>query len=152
VIVVRSSEDRTAVVRFLFRVCMEELRPEVSSAPFTPQSLAAVIRSWLVVELYDTEKEVVIGAISREPNGFVHIYVDGSRRASWKPHTSLQAALDIFLSDCDTLYAGIPEEHAVVIRIVRKLGFVHVRTEGGIALYLLTSQTRKRWRPASARG
>lgn len=57
---------------------------------------------------------------------------------------TLDAALDIFLIDCDRLFASIPRANKTTIRMVRKLGFIQTRTEDGNALFVMTRQPRKR--------
>src|SRR5215475_2832041 len=107
-IIVRRCQSRTALATFLLPICSDDLRRVLHHLPITPELLVAALASWDIVEFFDTEKDVLIGAAVREPNHHVHIYVDSSRRMSWSPHASLQAALDIFLSDSDKLYAAIP--------------------------------------------
>lgn len=145
-IVVCRSGDRNALAAFLLPVCLNEVRHEFPSLSLTPELILTALASWDIVEFFDTEKGVIVGAAAREPSRYVHIYVDGCRRASWAPHTSLQAALDIFLSDSDSLYAAIPLANRNTISMVRKLGFIHKGTEDGTAFHVLTRQTRKRFR------
>jgi hypothetical protein len=142
-IVVRRCEDRNALAAFLFPVCLSHLKREFPFPNLTPESLAAALALWDTVEFFDTEKEVIVGAAARELNHYLHIYVDSCRRVSWGPHTSLQAALDIFLLDSDRLYAAIPLVNRNTISMVCKLGFVHTRSEGSVAFHELTPQTRK---------
>jgi len=142
-IVVRHCEDPNALAAFLFPACFDDLRRAFPFRLLNPELLVAAIASWDIVEFFDTEKWVIVGAAAREPNRYVHIYVDSDRRASWSPHTSLQAALDVFFSDADSLFAAIPFTNRSTISIVRKLGFVQMRTENGVAFHVITPQTRK---------
>jgi hypothetical protein len=142
-IVVRHCEDPSALAAFLFPACSDNLRRAFPFRLLNPELLVAAIASWDIVEFFDTERRVIVGAAAREPNRYVHIYVDSDRRASWAPHTSLQAALDIFLSDADSLYAAIPIANRTTISVVRKLGFIQTRTENGIAFHVITPLTRK---------
>jgi hypothetical protein len=144
-IAVRRCEDRNALAAFLFPVCLNDRRVEFPSLSLTPELLVAAIASWDIVEFFDTEKKVIVGAAAREPNRYVHIYVDSCRRPSWAPHSSLQAALEIFLSDAESLYAAIPLANKLTISMVRKLGFIHTHTEGGHAFHVVTRQTRRRF-------
>jgi hypothetical protein len=144
-IVVRRCEDRNALAAFLFPICLNHLKHASPSLSLTAELLLVAIASWNIVEFFDTEKEVIVGAAAREPSRYVHIYVDSGRRASWAPHASLQAALDIFLSDSDCLYAAIPLVNKITISMVRKLGFIHTRTEDGHAFHVVTRQTRRRF-------
>jgi hypothetical protein len=144
-IVVRHCEDRNALAAFLFPVCWNDLRRALPFRSPKPELLVAAIASWDIVEFFDTKKGAIAGAAAREPNRYVHIYVDSCRRASWAPHTSLQAALDIFLSDADSLYAAIPLANKATISIVRKLGFIQTSTENGVAFHVITPLTRKRF-------
>jgi hypothetical protein len=142
-IVVRHCKDRNALAAFLFPVCLDDLRRALPFRLLNPELLVAAIASWDIVEFFDVEKRVIVGAAARESNRYVHIYVDSDRRVSWAPHTSLQAALDIFLSDADSLYAAIPIANRTTISIVRKLGFIQTRTENGVAFHVITPLTRK---------
>ena len=142
-VVVRRCEDRNALAEFLFAICVDDLKPKLRLNQLTPEFLAAAIASWDIVEFFDQGKEIIIGAAAREPNGYMHIYIDSCRRVSWAPHTSLQAALDIFLSNYDKLYAAIPIANRATINLVRKLGFVYTSVAGGFAFHVLTAQTRR---------
>lgn len=144
-IVVRRCEDRNALAAFLFPICLKDCRGAFPSLSLTPELLVAAIASWDIVEFFDTDKGAIVGAAAREPNRYVHIYVDNGRRASWAPHTSLQAALDVFLSDADSLYAAIPLANKFTISLVRKLGFIHTHTKDGHAFHVVTRQTRRRF-------
>ncbi len=144
-ILVRHCEDRNALAAFLFPICLNDLRSAFPFRSLQPELLVAAIASWDIVEFFDAERGVIIGAAAREPNRYMHIYVDSCRRGSWAPHTSLQAALDIFLSDADVLYAAIPLANRNIISIVRKLGFIQTSTEDGVALHVITLRTRKRF-------
>ena len=141
---VRRSPEHSAVISFLFPLCLPEVKRKDATAPFTPEILSKTIQGWDILEFFDTKKQTIIGAAGREPNGFVHLYVDEDRRPFWDPHTSLQSAIDIFLSTHDKLQAGIPVENSVMISMVHKLGFVHTHTKEGIAFHLLTAQARRR--------
>lgn len=147
-IVVRRSEDRNVLTAFLFPICLEEVRREFPSLSVTPElfcsALAASLESWDIVEFFDMDKGLIVGAAAREPSNYLHIYVDRCRRISWAPHTSLETTLDIFLSDSACLYAAIPLANRLTISMVRKLGFIRTSTQDGIAFYVVTSQTRKR--------
>ena len=144
-IIVRHCEDRNALAAFLFPVCLDDLRHAFPFRLLNPGLLVAAIASWDIVEFFDAKRGVIVGATAREPNRHVHIYVDSCRRASWAPHTSLQAALDIFLSDADCLYAAIPIANRTTISVVRKLGFIRTSTENGVALHVITPLTRRKF-------
>jgi hypothetical protein len=150
-IAVRRCENRLAFAAFILPFCIDDFKAVSPSLPLTPEIIEKATASWEIVEFFDTEKGVIVGATAREPNHHVHLYVDPERRASWRPHTSLQGGLDIFLSASDTLYAAIPVANKVTISIVRKLGFLPTRTENGIAFHVLTSQTRKTFRKDQGR-
>jgi hypothetical protein len=147
-IIVRRCGDPDAFASFLFPICSNEVKREFPSLSLTPdllfKALASSLASWAIVEFFDTEDGVIVGAAAREPSGYLHIYVDSCRRASWAPHMTLEAALDIFLSDSESLYAAIPLTNRITISMVRKLGFIHTSTEDGIAFHVVTPQTRKR--------
>jgi hypothetical protein len=142
-IIVRHCEDRNALAAFLFPICVDELRRAFPLQLLNPELIVAAIASWDIVEFFDAERRVIVGAAARQPNRYMHIYVDNDRRASWAPHTSLQAALDIFLSDADSLYAAIPLSNRTTISVVRKLGFIQTSTENGVAFHVITPLTRK---------
>jgi hypothetical protein len=144
-IVVRHCEDPNALAAFLFPVCLDDLRRAFPFRSLNPALLVAAIASWDILEFFDAERRVVVGAAGREANRYVHIYVDSNRRASWAAHTSLQAALDIFLSDADSLYAAIPMANRTTISLVRKLGFIQTKTENGVIFHVITPLTRKRF-------
>jgi hypothetical protein len=143
---VRRCGDRNALAAFLLPTCRDELRRELPSLSLTPELLSSALASWDIVEFFDAQKGVIVGAAAREPSRYVHIYVDSRRRTSWAPHTSLQAALDIFLSDSESLYAGIPVANKITLSMARKLGFIHTSTKNSIAFHVLTRLTRKRFR------
>lgn len=142
-IVVRHCQDRNALAAFLFPVCLPDLRRAFPFRSLKPELLLSAIASWDIVEFFDTQKGAIVGAAAREPNSYVHIYVDSCRRASWAPHTSLQAALDIFLSYVGILYAAIPLSNKNTISMVRKLGFVQTSMQDGLAVHVITHRTRK---------
>jgi hypothetical protein len=142
-ILVRRPMDRSALAEFLFPICLNELALHPPGQPLTLDLLVAALESWDIVEFFDTEKGVIIGAAAREPNNYVHIYVDRARRVSWAPHATLEAALDIFLSDSDRLYAAIPLQNRITISMVRKLGFMQTRTECGTAFLVISRQNRR---------
>ena len=140
---VRRSLERSAVISFLFPLCLPEVRRKNAAAPFTPEILSKTIQEWDILEFVDAKKQMIIGAAGREPNGFVHLYVDENRRPFWDPHTSLESAIDLFLSTHDSLHAAIPVENTIMISMVLKLGFVHTHTKEGIAFHMLTAQAQK---------
>lgn len=143
-IAVRRAKNRMDFAVFMLPFCIPDFQSRFPAHSLTPEIIDAAIESWTIVEFFDTEKQVIVGATAREPSHRLHLYVDPSKRAAfWRPHTSMQEALDIFLSDCDTLYADIPVTNRATISIVRKLGFLHSGTEDGIAFHVLTPQTRK---------
>jgi hypothetical protein len=150
-IVVRRCKDPIAFASFMLPFCMDELKARFPSLPLTPEILGSVVAPWTVIEFFDTEKEVIVGAAALEPNDHVHLYVDSKRRASWKPHTSLQLGLDIFFLDRDIIYANIPETNRVTISVARKLGFRPVKTENGICFHVLTPETRIAFRKNQGR-
>lgn len=150
-IAVRRCKAPVAFAAFILPFCIDEFKARFPSLSLTPEILGPVVASWNIVEFFDTEKEVIVGAAALEPNDNVHLYVDAKRRASWRPHTSSQLALDIFFSDRDILYANIPVSNRVMISIARKLGFRHTKTEDGIAFHVLTPQTRIAFRKNQGR-
>lgn len=142
-ILARRCPDRTAFAAFLFPASVDDLKRRFPALLLTPEIVEKAIATWDIVEFFDTEKNVIIGAATREPNHAIHLYVDPGRRASWEPHTSLRTMLDIFLSDCDSLYAAIPLTNRIALRIARKMGFLPTGTADGVAFHILTSQTRR---------
>ena len=140
---VRRASERSALITFLFPLCLSEIRRKNPAVAFTPEILSSVIREWDLLEFFDTKKQVLIGAAGREPNGFIHLYIDENSRLAWDPHESLESALNLYLSDSDSLKAGIPLENTVMISMVEKLGFLHTGTREGAAYYELTRQSRK---------
>jgi hypothetical protein len=143
-IVVRCSADPEALADFLLPICVDEVANSHPQRPFTRELLVAALAAWDVVEFFDTEKGATIGAAAREPGRHVHIYVDSARRIFWAPHASLEAALDIFLSDSECLHAAIPLANRQTIRMVRKLGFIQTRTENGMAFLVLSPLSRNK--------
>jgi hypothetical protein len=141
-IAVRRCSDRSALAAFLLPVGVNNFKPELASL-LTTEIIEAAIASWDIVEFFDTAKEVIVGVASREPNHHIHLYVDPGRRSSWQPHSSLQGMLDIFLSDCDRLYAAIPLTNKIALSLAHKMGFLHTGTKDGIASHMLTPQSRK---------
>lgn len=141
---VRSCIDRNALAAFLLPSCLDEMKHKPHVRSLTPEILASALESWDIVEFFDSQKGSIIGAVAREPDQHLHIYVDSTWRKFWAPHTSLDAVLDIFLTDCDRLFADIPLANKTTIRMVRKLGFIQTGTENGNALHVVTRQTRKR--------
>ena len=146
-IVVRRCMDRDALAKTLLPICQNELSLEGRVRPLTLECLVMALKGWDIVEFFDTEKRAIIGAAAREPNRCLHIYVDRARRISWAPHSSLEAVLDIFLSDSDCLYAAIPVANWNTISMVRKLGFIQTGSENGTAHFVVTCLTRRHcWR------
>jgi hypothetical protein len=140
---VRRPSERSALIAFLFPLCQPEVRLKKPAIAFTPEILSSLIREWDLIEFFDTEKQVLIGAAGREPSGFVHLYIDENSRLAWDPHESLESALNLYLSDSDSLKAGIPLENTVMISMVEKMGFLRTGTREGVAYYELTRQSRK---------
>jgi hypothetical protein len=140
---VRRASERSALLAFLLPLCLPEVKRKNPAAAFTPEILSSAIKEWDILEFFDTEKQIVIGAAGREPNGFVHLYVDENSRLAWDPHESLESALNIYLSDSDSLKAGIPVENTVMVSMVEKMGFRHAENREGVAYYELTRKSRK---------
>ncbi len=142
-IIVRWCESRGRVADFLFRACQDYVDREYPSRLLTRSQILEAVREWDILEFVDSEKEVIIGSAAREPSNYLHIYIDAHRRVSWAPHTTLQRALDILLSDSGKLYAMIPSTDKATMNMAIRLGFIATGVRNNSVFYALTAQTRQ---------
>jgi hypothetical protein len=108
----------------------------------TPEIVQAATAAFEVLEFFEPDCNLVIGAVIRDKSGFVHMHVDEDWRIGWDPYSTLRQVVDFFLERFGCLRSAVPAENRNMLSIMRKLGFVKTGEKDGVLLLLLTEQTR----------